>query len=106
MIQSEDLDFRGDCGHRVNLRFDELRASLWYDKFPDDVTSDRAFQQAQTRFVGLLMAAWSKVRGEPTIKQVLESRSIPFRIINTDEDDVPPLLDVPSLADYGSFQSN
>lgn len=99
LIPTENLDFRGSKG-RVSLRFDELRASLWYDKFPDDTSSELAFQKEQERFVKALMAAWTKVWNEPGIARVVESRAILFRIINSDESDVPPLLDVFSLADY------
>ena len=99
IIPTEDLDFRGTKG-RVNLRFSELRANLWYDRFPDDAASHLAFQHEEKRFVKALMAAWSKVRSESAIAHIFESRVIPFRIINTDESDVPPLLDVPSLGEY------
>lgn len=101
LIPTENLDFRGTLG-RVNLRFNELRASLWYDQFPDDTASNLAFQKEQKRFVGALMLAWSMVRNEPAIAQIVESRIIPFRVINTDESEVPPLLEVPSLGDYAA----
>ena len=48
------------------------------------------------------MLAWSMVRNEPAIAQIVESRIIPFRVINTDESEVPPLLEVPSLGDYAA----
>ncbi len=82
-----------------NLKFTELYRKL-HGEFPDDAAFGLACKQEEARFVSALMAAWNKVRTEPTIASIVRRRAIPFRVINSDRSDVPPLIDVPSLSEY------
>jgi len=47
----------------------------------------------EEKYVSLLMEAWNGVKNHPAIRTVLNQRSIPFRIINSPEEDVAPLLE-------------
>lgn len=105
IIPTENLDFRGSVG-RVNLTFRECDARLLHGDFPSDEAFELECQREEKRFVDALMTAWTKVRSEPTIARIVESRVIPFRIINNGEDyegyDSPSLLHVDSLGDYAT----
>ncbi len=76
----------------IALHFARLR-----DHLEGDFSSDEDFEaecaSQEKQYVRVLMEAWSDVKNAPVIQSVLSHGSIPFRIINTPENQVSPVLE-------------
>lgn len=75
------------------VHFDSLEGITQAD-FDSDDEFEVVYHREEERYVSFLQAAWAEARQRKLVGEFLQARTIPFRIVNSPEEDEAPLAEM------------